>query len=132
MLIRYYALFSNAESQTKGFRFMGTAEVGKAKPPLQPGDILIISEEQLHMVQDMLQEQTDADDYYLFEIEGDDLRTSGACQVVYLGKHTSRQQLTQTADRAKRYKSHWLMEMYNYREINEIFQKLEPRCGKLH
>ena len=132
MLIRYYALFSNAESQTKGFRYMGTAEAGLAKPQMQPGDILIVTEAQLHTVQELLQEQTDADDYYLFEIEGDDVRTSGACQVVYLGKHTSRSQLAQTAARAKRYKSHWLMETYNYRELNEIFQKLQPRCGKLH
>lgn len=131
-IVKYYALFANITDGTKGFRFIGAEYEGDPKPEMTDGDILIMDETQLNTTRDILTEHGEEDDFFLFEIEGTENRASGACQVVYLGKFTNNKQLNKAAQSAVCYPSHWVVDVFNYREISEIFQKLEPRCGKFH
>lgn len=132
MRTRYFALYVDPDTNTKGFRFIRDQPEGDPEPKPQEGDILVIRETLLDRVVELIAEHQDNDDFFLFEIEGSDNLTSGRSQVVYLGKHTHKKELSAAAQQVLRFKTHWMVNVFNYREISEIFVKLQPRCGKLN
>lgn len=132
MAIKYYALFADPRTGTKGFRFVAQLPEGCPKPKRQDNEILMISEAQLNDVIAMLEEHGEPDDFFLFEIEGSGNHTTGACQVVYLGKSRHSKQTLENARKAKKYTQQWLLEIFNYHEMKDIFVKIEASCTKLH